>query len=363
MILQDFLRSGGTERQTIFLAKHFRRSGHEVSLLTFRPGGRLSSPWAKNRPDGILLKSLQKFDSGLSFYAPGLINEIARQSPYAVMCMGRMANLYGGKIQKSFPKIRVVGTLRTGKKLSFLSARSLRGVGGIIVNSQWWKHRLEGDGFKSHKIKIIRNSMTLTGGQDESAQDRKLENDRLWESHTDDPACVFLSVAAFRQGKGQDELLKIFSRLDPSLKWRLRFVGDGPNMRRCERLAARLGQTNRVAFLGYIDDPRGLYRQADIAVSASQEDSLPNFLIEAQWYGLPVVAMKYRGIEETFQDGTTGHLIARGDQYAFVKALQNMILHAEKRKQFGIEAQEHARKNFPPQKQAEKTLRFLLGNQ
>ena len=160
MILQDFLRSGGTERQTIFLAEHFRQSGHEVSLVTFRPGGRMSPGWAKKRQEGILCKSLQKFDSGLSFYAPGLRKEIARQSPHAVMCMGRMANLYGGKIQKSFPQIRVIGTLRTGKKLSFLSARSLKGVGGIIVNSQWWKRRLADVGFKRHKIEFIRNSMT-----------------------------------------------------------------------------------------------------------------------------------------------------------------------------------------------------------
>ena len=290
----------------------------------------------------------------MSFYAPGLIKEIARQSPHTVICMGRMANLYGGRIQIKFPQIRVVGTLRTGKKLSFLSTRLLRGMAGIIVNSRWWKRQLVSSGFQRHKIKIIHNSMTLTGAKDESTLDR--------EAGPGHSGCVFLSVAAFRAGKGQHDLLKIFSRLDPSLKWKLWFAGDGPKLRRCQRLAARLGMGDRVAFLGYIDDPGSLYRQADIAVSASREDSLPNFLIEAQWYGLPVVAMKYRGIEETFKDGRTGHLIARRDQNAFREALQKMILQREMRKQFGIEAKEHARKHFPPQKQAEKTLRFLLGN-
>ena len=41
LILQDFLRGGGTEQQVVFLATYFKKEGHEVVLLTFRPSGRL----------------------------------------------------------------------------------------------------------------------------------------------------------------------------------------------------------------------------------------------------------------------------------------------------------------------------------
>ncbi|MFM9091816.1 MAG: hypothetical protein ACKOUK_08765 [Verrucomicrobiota bacterium] len=37
LILQDRLRSGGTERQSILLANAFAAAGHVVTLLTFRP--------------------------------------------------------------------------------------------------------------------------------------------------------------------------------------------------------------------------------------------------------------------------------------------------------------------------------------
>ena len=41
LIVQDYLRSGGTERQSVLLANAFAAAGHATTLLTFRPGGPL----------------------------------------------------------------------------------------------------------------------------------------------------------------------------------------------------------------------------------------------------------------------------------------------------------------------------------
>jgi predicted ABC-type transport system involved in lysophospholipase L1 biosynthesis ATPase subunit len=41
LIIQDHLRSGGTERQSVLLANAFAAAGHPATLLTFRPGGPL----------------------------------------------------------------------------------------------------------------------------------------------------------------------------------------------------------------------------------------------------------------------------------------------------------------------------------
>ena len=42
LILQDFLRSGGTERQCVLLANAFAGTGHGATLVTFRPDGALA---------------------------------------------------------------------------------------------------------------------------------------------------------------------------------------------------------------------------------------------------------------------------------------------------------------------------------
>ncbi len=41
VVIQDYLRCGGTERQSVHLTRYFRAEGYEVGLLAFRPGGAL----------------------------------------------------------------------------------------------------------------------------------------------------------------------------------------------------------------------------------------------------------------------------------------------------------------------------------
>ena len=70
LIVQDYLRSGGTERQSVFMATAFARAGHEVTLLTFRPRGVLELD-GEQQP--FAFRSLQSFDTGLDWFAPGLL--------------------------------------------------------------------------------------------------------------------------------------------------------------------------------------------------------------------------------------------------------------------------------------------------
>src|SRR5688572_2153137 len=101
LVIQDFLRSGGTERQSILLANAFAAGGHATTLLTFRPGGALASTVDKN----VTCRALQPFDLRLDWFAPGLSSEVRRSAPEIVLCMGRMANCYAGTIQSEFPSV------------------------------------------------------------------------------------------------------------------------------------------------------------------------------------------------------------------------------------------------------------------
>src|SRR5271163_1694668 len=72
IVLQDYLRSGGTERHSILLAREFAALGHEASLLTFRPGGALCGT------AGPAVRSLQPFDTGLDWFGPGLLRTVLK---------------------------------------------------------------------------------------------------------------------------------------------------------------------------------------------------------------------------------------------------------------------------------------------
>ena len=138
LLVQDRLRSGGTERQSVLLANAFAAAGHPITLLTFRPGGALASTVAPS----VTRIALQPFDTGLDWLAPGLARAVQRAQPDIVLCRGRMANCYGGALQKRFPATAVVATLRTGKPLPRLFRQSLPRVRHIVANSREARDRL-----------------------------------------------------------------------------------------------------------------------------------------------------------------------------------------------------------------------------
>ncbi|WP_438482220.1 glycosyltransferase [Oleiharenicola lentus] len=349
LIVQDYLRSGGTERQSVFMATSFAKAGHEVTLLTFRPRGVIEF---EGEQQPFAFRSLQSFDTGLDWFAPGLLKAAEEASPDVVLCMGRMANCYAGFIQKRLPRAAVVCTMRTGKLLPYLFVRSLRLCRHIIANSHVAKRVLTDDhDIESHKITVIHNSVLRF--TDETAA----RNNALRRYHGANPTTVvILNVAMFRPEKNQRELIEICAKLPGYLDWQLWLGGDGVARKKCERLAHDLGLGSRVKFLGYQSDPTPLYLASDVAVLASQSESLPNFLIEAQLHGVPVVAYDVVGVGECFVPDRSGYLIANKDQTGFITALDKLIRQPAERRRFSQVGREHAQANFVPGRQMQAQL-------
>ena len=356
LIIQDHLRVGGTERQSLLLARTFMAKGHETVILTFRPGGHLATG---ENLEGLQLEVLQRFDSRISLWGPGLKRRIRHLAPTVILCMGRTANCYAGFIQHAFPHVPVVGTLRTGKLLFPLHHWSMGVVRAVLVNSNWWKRRLRERGFPEERIHVVHNAVLLERAEEERLNLRREMRTRYG---LPDESCVFLNVATFRPGKRHMELLRIFARLrqaHPEIPWRLWLVGDGKEYRRCKHWAAAHGLGTRVRFFHFQQDPFPFYAAADVAVSVSREDSLPNFLIEAQATGLPVVAYDCRGVSETCLPGETGHILPPEDTPGMLQALVDFATDPERRRRYGAAAPAFARKGFSRSSQAEATLQFL----
>lgn len=356
LIVQDQLRVGGTEKQSLFLARTFQEAGHEVVLLTFRPGGHLATA---DNLEGLQVDVLQRFDSRISFWAPGLRRRISRIDPAVILCMGRTANCYAGLLQRTYPEVPVVGTLRTGKMVFPLHHWSMGVVRAVLVNSNWWKRRLLERGFPESRIHVVHNAVLLKRADAEHLNERTRMRAQFG---IDRNTCVFLNVATFRPGKRHLDLLRIFARLRESrrdLDWRLWLVGDGREYKRCRHWAAENGLGTRVRFFHFQQDPFPYYAAADVAVSASREDSLPNFLVEAQATGLPLVAYDCRGVNETCVPGETGRILSPGDADGFTEALLEMAESRELREAYGAGAPAFAARHFSRQPQANAILTFL----
>jgi glycosyltransferase involved in cell wall biosynthesis len=344
LVLQDFLRSGGTERQSVLLANAFAAQGHEAALTTFRPGGALDATVAAN----VRRRALQPFDHHLDWFAPGLNDHVAEFAPDVILCMGRMANCYGAKLQRQFPDVAVIATMRTGKSLPARFRRSLHVCRHVVANSREARDNLVAQhDVPAEKISVIYNSLVFPP---ESAVWR---NQTLRHNLGATPdTTVLLCVAMFRPEKNQRELIEIAAGLPKQLDWQLWLAGAGPARADCERLAAAHKLENRVKFLGFQSNPTPLYGAADIAVHASSSEALSNFLIEAQAHGLLAVAYDAQGIAECFKPGRTGWVIPRGDRTAFRDTLTRRIsepdiAYAER----SADARNYARLTFDPARQ------------
>jgi len=345
LVVQDHLRSGGTERQSLLLTRAFRDAGHHLRLLTFRPGGALEGhardlPWV----------CLQPFDTRLDWFAPDLRRAVRRFAPDVTICMGRMANCYGSRIQAAARRSVVIATLRTGKPLPWLFRRSLRRVTHIVANSDDARQTLlQRYGVPAEKIDVIHNSLVFADTQPPAAEVAAMR-----KAHGASPeTCVLVSVAMFRPEKRQRDLIATVAGLPKEFEWQLWLAGEGPTLSACRRLVAANGLADRIKFLGWQRNPAPVYAAANVAVHASASEALSNFLIEAQFNGLPAVAFEAQGIGECFLPGDTGEVIRRGDRDAFRAAVLRFArdtptAHATR----AARAREFARDRFDPIRQA-----------
>lgn len=349
LIVQDFLRSGGTERQSVLLAGAFAAAGHAVTLVTFRPGGAL----AATVPDSVEHRVLQPLDLRLDWLAPRLVATARRLAPSVVLCMGRMANCYGASLQAALPGAAVVGSMRTGKSLPALFRRSLRAVRHIVANSRDARDTLvRRYRVPSDRIAVIYNSLVFPPLPAPGAAEDPVRRAVRAEHGAGPRTRVLVCVAMFRPEKNQRELVEIVAGLDEKLDWQLWLPGDGPARAACEKLVAARGLGRRVKFPGWVRDPTPLYRAADLAVHASSSEALSNFLIEGQAHGLLAVAYDAQGIAECFLPGRTGWVIPRDDRAAFRATLSRRLSEpAVAQAERAADAREFARTTFDAARQ------------
>jgi glycosyltransferase involved in cell wall biosynthesis len=101
---------------------------------------------------------------------------------------------------------------------------------------------------------------------------------------------------------------------------RLRVVGDGPCAGELRELAAALGISRAVEFLGVRSDVDELLRSSSMLLLSSRTEGIPLTVLEAMAAGLPVVATDVGGTSEAVADGCTGLLVPAGDAQALASA-------------------------------------------
>jgi glycosyltransferase involved in cell wall biosynthesis len=96
------------------------------------------------------------------------------------------------------------------------------------------------------------------------------------------------TVAALRVEKNLARLLRAFALVRRAIVARLVIVGDGSQRPSLEQLAAELGVSDDVSFVGHVTEPAPLFVGFDVFALSSDTEQMPISVIEAMAAGLPI---------------------------------------------------------------------------
>jgi L-malate glycosyltransferase len=123
--------------------------------------------------------------------------------------------------------------------------------------------------------------------------------------------------------KGQDILLESFShKVWKDRDWICRLYGNGPDHEYLESLAKFYQLSDRVQFMGHIDDIRSIWAESHILVLPSRGEGTPLALVEAMICGRPAVVTDIGGNAEWIEEGRTGFVAEAPTSKSFNLALE-----------------------------------------
>lgn len=130
---------------------------------------------------------------------------------------------------------------------------------------------------------------------------------------------------------------KIVRERNPRLRMSLVIVGDGPCRKEYEDLAAGLGISGDVKFIGKVrnDLLPEYYNSFSVAVSLSDSESFGVVAVEAMACECPVVVSDADGFTEVVEDGVTGFIVPRRNPEAAAAAIQKFIDNPRLREKIG----------------------------
>ncbi len=152
------------------------------------------------------------------------------------------------------------------------------------------------------------------------------------------------TIAELHPNKGLSHLIEAAAKTtDPNVRFAL--VGEGEERSRLESEIARLGLQEKVKLFGF-QKATDVLKGFDLFVLPSIKEGLPYVLLEAGAAKLAVIASNVGGIPEIIEHQKTGLLVSPKDPTDLAAAVDDLLIHPEKRIRFADELHKKVTQNF-----------------
>ncbi|ACG73950.1 glycosyl transferase group 1 [Anaeromyxobacter sp. K] len=333
LIFQNRFRIGGQERQTVLNVRSMDRARFEPVVAVLHL-------------DGDHLQDLEVagvrpvvFDVGGRMIRPNTAWQLARIVRFvrteriAVIHAQDVYTNVLGVLAARLARVPVIltrvdlGHHLEGYRRPLLQAAS-RVADRVLVNALCIRDLAVREGVEADRVAVVRNGVDL------EALD--LEARRAPDHPVPEPGAVVCIANMHHPVKGQSDLLVAMRevlRTRPDA--RLVLVGEGVRRPLLERLARRLGISDRCHFLGHRLDAPALLAQAVAGVSASYAEGISNAILESMAMRLPVVATRVGGTPEVVREGQNGFLVPPGAPAALARRILDLLRDPALRRRMG----------------------------
>jgi glycosyltransferase involved in cell wall biosynthesis len=298
---------GGIETMGAEMAAHLARK-HEVCVYT---GYGKGLPEVEQR-DGFTIRRLRSSKDHKPGLVPGVrtfnilraIREEAKR-PDIIISMSLMYGVVGYLARKLFGIpycVYVLGSNwytardRRWKGMAFrfgISKCDVLVTQTTIIRNDVLKY------FPRTRIEVIPNGITLPA--------RRADGDKI------------IYVGRLHKVKGLDYLIEAVRGIENCPQ--VIIAGPGPEEGKLRQMAEGLN----IRFVGEVLEVGDIYTQGRFFVLPSVSEGLPQAILEAMSYGLPVIATKVGGVPEIIEHGKTGFLVEPRDQAELRKYMEMLI--------------------------------------
>jgi glycosyltransferase involved in cell wall biosynthesis len=297
------LRGGGAERVFSILAGNFDNTRFSVHLLTLSPLG----VYHDDLPNHVCRESLGTSGVRKSFFK--IIRRVKTTAPDVILStlphMNKAIGLVSLFIDRRIKLIAressvpTMGLYRKKPIMRLLHRIPYRFFDAVVcLNEHMRNDFVNNSGFPNKRLSVIPNPV-------DTQKIRKLGDAGVRKHHD---KIEMMCAGRLVEDKGFDLSLRVTAALDE--KYVLRILGEGPDRKKLEMQAGKLGIAHRVFFEGFQKNPFHYYMNADVFLLTSRREGFPNTLLEAMACGLPVVAFRcHDGIAEIVKDGVTGYVV------------------------------------------------------
>jgi glycosyltransferase involved in cell wall biosynthesis len=139
---------------------------------------------------------------------------------------------------------------------------------------------------------------------------------------------TILHVGRLMKVKNQQLAIRVCRELrdiHPNQRFCVLFAGSGEDEHALKELAATLGVSDRVRFLGYRDDVEEIMRRSNVVLLTSLNEAMPLTLLEAMYAGTPIVTTPWHGASEMLEGGKLGCVTASYDPKTVATALSRWL--------------------------------------